>query len=369
MKIVIDLTSLADNFSGIERMALNITKELLAINVEYTYQLYFKREVYPEFLEYQKDSRVECIVLPQKSKLWFYQVTLFLVFVRSDADVFFFPAFPPPFFLRKKNIISTIQDMGCWDCPKTMKKHMMAYFRLMYWKFAWSSWKIVTISEFSKNRILKYLKAAENKVEVVYLGVSPEMFDCSSRDWERIREKYRLPKKYMMCLSTLEPRKNMAFLVDVYCSLSKSEKNGCSLVLSGRKGWKMEHFLKKIPEMKKKGVYITDYVENKDLPLLYQHAEFFVFTSLYEGFGIPPLEAMAVGCPVVCSDIDVAKEILGDKVIYFRSNDRESLKSVLVRCLNGKEKFPSKNRLIDYSRRFTYREAAEKMKVLFEKIK
>lgn len=369
MKIVIDLTSLADNFSGIERMAMNIAKELLTTNKKYTYQLYFKREIHPEFVKYQKDSRVEYIVLPQRKKLWFYQVTLFLAFVKSKADLYFFPAFPPPFFLKKKNMVSTIQDMGCWDCPDTMKKYMMIYFRLMYWKCAWSSQKLITISKFSKDRILKYLKMAKNKIEVVYLGVSPEMYDYSTQDWNQIRKKYRLPEKYMMCLSTLEPRKNMAFLVDVYCSLSEEEKKGYSLVLSGRKGWKMEHFLKKLPEMEKKGVYVTDYIDNKDLPVLYRHAVFFVFPSIYEGFGIPPLEAMAVGCPVVCSDIDVAKEILGDMATYFCNNNRESLKSVLIRCLEGREKFPSKDQLINYSRQFSYRKAANELGTLFEKIK
>lgn len=122
MKIVIDLTSLADNFSGIERMALNITKELLAINVEYTYQLYFKREVYPEFLEYQKDSRVECIVLPQKSKLWFYQVTLFLVFVRSDADVFFFSCFSAAFFFEKEKHNQYNSGYGMLGLPENHEK-------------------------------------------------------------------------------------------------------------------------------------------------------------------------------------------------------------------------------------------------------
>lgn len=364
MKIAIDLTSLADNLSGLERMTLNITKELLALNKENRYQLYFKREIHPEFIPYQKESYIECVVLPQKSKLWFYQVTLLRALCKSDADVYLFLAFPPPLFLRKEKIVSTIQDMGCWDCPWAMKKKMVLYFRLMYWNCAHISWKLLTISEFSKRRILKYFKLVKNKIHVLYLGVSPEMYNCFQKNWEQIRARYHLPSRYMMCLSTMEPRKNMEFLVDTYCCLSEEEKNGCSLVLSGRKGWLMDEFLKRVPGMEKKGIYVTDYIEDGDLPYLYRHAEFFVFASVYEGFGLPPLEAMAAGCPVVCSDIEVSKEILGDQAVYFRSNDRESLKRVLTDCLKRNERHSNEDALIEYSRRFSYQKTARELDIL-----
>ena len=366
MKIAIDLTSLADNLSGIERMAMNITKELLMINRKNRYQLYFKREIHSEFVRYQEEPYVECVVLPERRKLWFYQVTLLAAFQKSDADVCLFLAFPPPFFLRKKKIVSTIQDMGCWDCPETMKKKMAVYFRLMYRNCARNSWKLLTISEFSKSRILKYLKPDADKIHVLYLGVSPEMYDRSSRDWGQIRKKYRLPEKYIMCLSTLEPRKNMEFLVKVYCSLSEDEKNGCSLVLAGRKGWMMESLWKREAELEAKGICMTGYIENGDLPCLYRHAEFFVFASVYEGFGIPPLEAMAAGCPVVCSDLEVLKEILGDHAVCFSSDDSTSLRNVLVDCLKRKKKFLPSEELTAYSRRFSYRETAQGLNRLLE---
>lgn len=364
MKIAIDLTSLADNLSGMERMTLNITKELLTLNKENCYQLYFKREIHAEFMQYQMESYVECVVLPQKNKLWFYQVTLLKALSKSDADVYLFLAFPPPLLLRKEKIISTIQDMGCWDCPWTMKKKMVMYFRLMYRNCAHISWRLLTISEFSKRRILKYLNPAEDKVYVLYLGVSQEMYNCFQQNWEQIRERYHLPERYIMCLSTMEPRKNMEFLVDTYCRLSEEEKGGCSLVLSGRKGWLMNDFLKKVPEMEKKGVHVTDYIEDGDLPYLYRHAEFFVFTSVYEGFGLPPLEAMAVGCPVICSDIEALKEILGDRAVYFRSNDRESLKKVLTDCLKKNKGQSDADVLIEYSRRFSYEKTARELDIL-----
>ena len=98
MKIAIDLTSLADNFSGIERMALSISKELLECDKESRYQLFFKGRIHSDFVKYETDPRIEMVVLPVRKKLWFSQVTLMLALRQSDADIFLFLAFPSPYF-------------------------------------------------------------------------------------------------------------------------------------------------------------------------------------------------------------------------------------------------------------------------------
>lgn len=361
MKIAIDLTSLSDNFSGIERMALNITKELLEMKSKDTYQLFFKKEIYPELKKYQCSANVDCIVLPVKKKLWFNQVTLWLAMKRSDADIFLFLAFPPPFFLRKEKMLGTIHDMGCWDCPETMPKKMVAYFRIMNRNCAKHCRKIITISEFSKGRIQKYLKVEEDKIQVIYLGVSSNMYERECDGWKEIKAKYQLPDKYIMCLSTLEPKKNMELLVAAYNELDNSELNGCSLVLAGRKGWKIEALLQKVNEEEKNKIYITGHIAEEDLPALYRHAELFVFPSRYEGFGIPPLEAMANGCPVLCSDIAVLKEVLGGYAVYFRNNDRESLKRALIHCLAGRKICRGPDELVAYSKIYNYKRTAEKV--------
>lgn len=361
MKIAIDLTSLADNFSGIERMALNVAKGLLDMAVGNTYQLFFKREIYPEFIPYRDFPNVEYSILPQHNKLWFYQVTLLSALNKSDADVFLFLAFPSPFFFQKKGVINTIHDLGCWDCPKTMNRKMVAYFRLMDWNSARKSWKILTISEFSKKCILKHLPVSSDKVHVLYLGVSRNMYENSPKSWEEIRRCYQLPDKYLMCLSTLEPRKNMRLLVEAYSELLKERKCDYDLVLAGRKGWKLEEFMKAIPEVYRERIHITGFIQDEDLPALYRHAKVFIFPSLYEGFGIPPLEAMAAGCEVICSDIAVHQEILKDKAIYFRSQNMESLKRVLEEYIDRRKRLHEPDELITYSRTYTYGSSIRKL--------
>ena len=365
MKIAIDLTSLADNFSGIERMALNISLEMLYQDKHNRYVLLFKEQIYPAFKNYINEERVECIVLPRKRKLWFYQVTLLNALMKIDADIFLFLAFPSPFFFRKKGIVNTIHDLGCWDCPETMMGKMVIYFRLMDWNSSKKSQKILTISKFSQNRILQLLKIPEDRIQIIYPGVSENLYGGPEGNWREIQKKYGLPERYIMCLSTLEPRKNMKLLIEAFSDLTREKEIDCSLLLAGRKGWKLEEFLDAIPEFCKDRICITGYIEDEDLPCLYRHAEVFVFPSIYEGFGIPPLEAMAVGCPVICSDIEVLKEILGEYGIYFQNRNRESLKIVLKSYLDGEMPLHGRNDLIAYSKKYTYEESVKKLLNVF----
>ena len=129
MRILIDLTALADNFSGIERFALSITKELISdqnrSNNEYI--LLFKNEVHKEFSTEQNNVRK--VIICGKNKLIFNQFQLPLKLSTIEADYYFFPAFPAPFLFFKRNAISAIHDVGCWDCPSKNKKHMTLYFK------------------------------------------------------------------------------------------------------------------------------------------------------------------------------------------------------------------------------------------------
>ena len=252
--------------------------------------------------------------------------------------------------------------MGCRDCPETMKKYMALYFWILDCNSVKVSERIITISEFSKNRILHWLGKAEGKVEVLYLGVPEHMYQYTPETDRMMKRQLQLPEEYILCLSTLEPKKNMELLVEAFVELLREGKCSCSLVLAGRKGWKMDNFLLNIPETYREKIIVTGYVKDEALPYLYHHAKVFVFPSFYEGFGLPPLEAMASGCPVICSDIDVLKEILGDMPVYFRNNDKDDLKKVLKKFLDGHYILPGRDELILWSTQYSYRKTAEKLR-------
>ena len=336
MKVLIDLTSLADNFSGIERFALSITKELISdqSRSDIEYILVFKNEVHREFAAEQHN--VKKIIINGKNKLIFNQVQLPLKLATIKADYYFFPAFPAPFFFFNRNAISAIHDAGCWDCPSKNRKYMTLYFKIMYRKAALGHKNVVTVSQFSKDRISKILKKSSDEIAVIYDGLSDCFADfCYDKEQDmKTKADYGLPEKYILCLSTLEPRKNMRLLVEAFSELTKEKKIDTSLVLAGRKGWLMDDLLSDLDKEVVDRIHFTGFVDDDLLPYVYRNAQVFVFPSVYEGFGVPPIEAMSMGIPVISSDAASLPEVLEKAAFYFESDNRGDLKKQLVNVIN-----------------------------------
>lgn len=327
MKILIDLTSLADNFSGIERYAACISYEMI-LESQDKYILLFKGSVHPIFEEFRNNNRIELVVLSACKKLLFNQIRLPKEIYKFKADWYLFLAFPVPVLLFKKNMISTIHDICCWDCPETMTRMSKWYFKISHRVALKKCRNIITISEFSKKRIKDRLNYPDNKILLIYCGISDSFHtqNYGASEIKRIKDKYKLPSNYILSLSTLEPRKNLKLLVDAYSELYNNNNIDYELVLAGRKGWKMDNFLNGYSKTIVSHIHFTGFIDDEDLPLVYSLADLFVFPSKYEGFGIPPLESMACGTPVISSDSSSMPEVLGDAAVYFKSEDKESLK-------------------------------------------
>lgn len=326
MKVLIDLTSLADNFSGIERYAACLAKEMIQ-DTSIEYILVFKETVHDIFKEDVDRNNVETVVLKRCNKLLFNQVRLPNAIRKIKADYYLFLAFPAPIFLFKRNMISTIHDICCWDCPETMNGMSKWYFRISHLVALKKCKAIITISEFSKNRIVDRLHYDQSKIWLIYCGVDEKFIDFKS-DPEKekaVKEKYNLPNEYILSLSTLEPRKNLPLLIKAYSSLVDEGDNLPPLVLAGRKGWKMEQLLASINENVKERIIFTGFIDDEDLPYVYALSSFFVFPSKYEGFGMPPLEALACGAKVLSSDSSSLPEVLGEEADYFKNNDLKDL--------------------------------------------
>ena len=203
------------------------------------------------------------------------------------------------------------------------------------------------------------------------------------QDPEGLRRKYNLPRNYFLCLSTLEPRKNLQLLLKAYGNLlgkrredvkgstanreadipvviPEKSSTECqdipALVLAGRKGWLMDEILADIENKYPGKVIVTGFIEDADLPQIYRMADCFVFPSLYEGFGMPPLEALAVGTPVISSDAASMPEVLGDHAAYFASGNEAELTKALQTFL----KQPKTQEQYTDSR-FDWKRSAEKI--------
>lgn len=222
----------------------------------------------------------------------------------TDLSVFFNYIIPPKIGGK---VITTIYDMTWLRFPETMDRKNYRRLQDGMNRSVLRSDHILTISQFSKREIIKLLSVPEDRVSIVPCAPSlPE----TAVDFTRCAEKFHLTKPYLLYLGTIEPRKNLVRLIRAYSLLKKEQGIPHQLVLAGGCGWESEEIYKTAEDTD--GVVLTGYLTAAEKNTLYKNAAAFVFPSLYEGFGIPPLEAMSFGCPVICSRAASLPEVVGE---------------------------------------------------------
>lgn len=355
MVIAVDLTSLAYHITGIERYALCITEEMLKIDRENNYILIFKEEIYPVFCPFIDGERVKAKLINCRSKVLLFQVVLPLALYGIRADRYLFLAFPGPILFRRRGIFSAIHDMGAWDAAYAFTGLQKIYCRAAIVCGAAHAEGIITVSEFSKGRISKILRCDPDKIHVIYSAVTGRMH-TDELSFEEVKTKYGLPDRYIMALSTFEPKKNLEFLLEIYSRIA--EQVDYELVLVGRTGWKIEETLKKYSGRNK--IHMTGFVEDEAVAQIYRHALCFVFPSKYEGFGLPPVEALSFGTPVLASDAASIPEVLMQQARYFDCSKEEELKSCLIDLVDLCQTMPRE--LNEYQKKnFTFMVSAQKV--------
>jgi glycosyltransferase involved in cell wall biosynthesis len=175
-----------------------------------------------------------------------------------------------------------------------------------------------------------------------------------------VRARYELPERFILSVGTLQPRKNFVRLIEAYGRLIERMAHPVHLVIAGQKGWLFEPIFRRVEELGfKERVTFLGFFADEDLPVLYNLADLFVLPSLYEGFGLPPLEAMACGIPVIASDVSSLPEVLGDAAKMVDPLDVGALANVMHRVLSDE---PLRRRMVGKglarAARFTWRDAA-----------
>jgi glycosyltransferase involved in cell wall biosynthesis len=208
--------------------------------------------------------------------------------------------------LKGRHIV-TIHDMAVYHGPSWFSKSFLAKYYAFLPFVAKMSRKILTVSEFSKREIVRYLRVPEDKVLVGYNGVSSGFSRANENEISALREKLKLSRPYFLSVGTQEPRKNIAKLIEAW----KASGLGADydLLLVGGKGRSFASTDIDYDALAADRILPLGYVEDQDLPTLYSGAVAFAYMSVYEGFGIPILEALSCGCPVLCSDIPVFREL------------------------------------------------------------
>lgn len=247
----------------------------------------------------------------------------------ADLNVFFNYIVPPRI---EGKVITTIHDMTYLRFPETMDRRNLKRLKNGIQHSVKRSNRILTDSEFSKREIVELLSVPEHKVSVVSCAPSLTSDVASFAD---LKQKYKITHPYVLYVGTIEPRKNLSRLVNAFAQLKERENLSHQLVLAGGKGWENEDIYQMVDKMFHNGeVIFTGYVTNAEKNALYQNAELFVFPSLYEGFGIPPLEAMTFGCPVVSSNAASLPEVVGDAAELVDPMNTESIAKGMWKVLS-----------------------------------
>ncbi len=248
------------------------------------------------------------------SRLW-TQGGLALETWKRKLDVLWIPAHTLPVLARPGiTKVVTIHGLEYEWLPEYRNKLQKWYLPLSTKYAARVADRIIAVSEFTKKQLIERLKTDANKIKVVHEGVEFEFFGRKRKrnEIEAVKEKYRIGGRYLLFVGSLQPRKNLPFMVQVYAELRKKYTD-LQLVLAGGKGWLYEEIFEAPKKFGvEKGVVFPGRVSDEELACLLQGAEVYVQPSITEGFGLPLLEAMAAGCPVVSSDGGALPEVVGE---------------------------------------------------------
>jgi len=197
--------------------------------------------------------------------------------------------------------------------------------------------RIVTISHCSKRDLMEHYGLPAEKIAIIPPAVDHRLFhgQHDPRSVRSVCERFAVPGRFILSVGTLEPRKNLSRLIESFAILRRQAMDDYLLVIVGAKGWQYDQIFRTVRTLGlEDSVRFLGYVPEPDLPLLYQAADLFVYPSLYEGFGVPILEAMACGCPVVCSNRSSMPEVVGDAGILVDPEDREAMADAMWRVLS-----------------------------------
>ncbi|MDZ7638212.1 MAG: glycosyltransferase family 1 protein [Bryobacterales bacterium] len=265
-------------------------------------------------------------------------------------------------------ITTTIHDMTVWLVPETHTPGNVRANKEFAERVYPQARGLIAVSQATRSDACRLLRLDENKVEVISNGIAPAYFDVPGAEAERVRLAYSLPAKFALYLGTIEPRKNVPRMLDAWLRLRETEREGYQLVLAGPVGWEQQSTIERIRRAGGSLRYLG-YVPEDDLPGLFRAATFFVYPSLYEGFGLPPAQALAAGVPVLTSGVSSLPEVCGPGALYADPHSEAELTQGFAKLIASetlRTELAAKGRAhVDV---FTWKNAAQKSLRFFERI-
>ncbi len=331
MKIGIYARGLSNKAGGTKEYIKLMTRALIEEIDEYD-QLYIFHNLDKEIFIGKKDN-VKEILLKSKNNIICDFLLSPLKINRLNLDVIWFPKNVIPYFVNAKKIV-TIHDLNAYFLKATEYYNFVErlYRRITIKSSCKRANRIIAVTNNTKEDVIKILKIDPKKINVIYEAIDTRYkIIKNKKQLKRVRTKYNLPEKFVLHTGRIVPLKNVLGLIKAFNKLSVKEKN-IHLVLTGYFEWygsiKLD-YIKSDSKIQKIG-----FVEDEDMPYLYNLAELYAYPSFYEGFGLPILEAQACGCPVIASNTSSIPEVGRDGVHYINPNNIKEIKEGIVKILN-----------------------------------
>ena len=356
MNIGIDAGALRGPLAGVGRYLWELLERLPALAPQDTFHLYASRPVprQPSSPACRLHVGLAGRLLPGT----FWLKSRARQFARRDRlDCFWGPAhFLPPTLPPGLRTVLTVHDLVWVYYPETMAHHNASVHRSYFRRSVERADIVIADSHSTRSDLLRELAVPEDKVRVVHAGVADAFRPMPGPEQQARLKALRTPGTFLLSVGTLEPRKNYPLLFRALAGVPDAQ-----LIVVGRRGWKHSDITRTISDLALGArVHLLEYVSTEDLIALYSAAQLVVLPSLYEGFGLPVLEAMACGTPVLASNTSSLPEVGGDAAVYFESNSVESLRAELVRLLADPKTRASMSRKgLERTKEFSWTQAAQ----------
>jgi glycosyltransferase involved in cell wall biosynthesis len=382
LKIVINTSSLLHTMTGIGQYTLQLSQKLREVDHEngYTYYCgYFLKS------------------LPGKnheSKIWILRVLktvfkkipvlgrfgrplrtmankLIQLLICQEFDLYFEPNYIPLPEIRSKKTVTMVFDLSAVLYPEWHPRERVETFKREFPQRIVKSDAVITATHYMKKQITEHLGVPESRIFVTPIDCNKALFKPNPpEESARMRQENGVPEKYIMFVGSIEPRKNILGLLKAFVLLQDEADQGLRLVFCGPSGWKNGPVFDYIQEHRLKDrIHLMRYVTNEQLCLLYNGAQAMVYPSFYEGFGLPPLEAMSSGCPAIVSDIPVHREVCGDAVLYIDPNSPEQIAAAVRKILHTPElKTDLRRKGLEQAGRFSWEKTAKATLEIFKRV-
>jgi glycosyltransferase involved in cell wall biosynthesis len=369
LHIAIDAHSVGAGLGGNESYIANLIEALAEIDTTNRYTLYVtRREAVERFGERWPHVSVR-LTLPH-TPLVRIPLTLSAELRRRPVDLLHVQYTAPP--LAPCAVVATIHDLSFEHLPETFNRRSRAQLRLTVRRTARMARAVITPSEYSRRDLLATYHLPPERVQVTPLSAAPHLAPVEDEgERRRVRELYGISGEYILAVGAIHPRKNLVRLIEAYADLraSRPQAKLPQLVLVGKRGWLFGETLDAVNMHSLNGdISFTGYARESDLPALYSDALCFVYPSYFEGFGLPVLEAMACGAPVVAGNRTSLPEVVGDAGLLVDPFDKGALSSAIGRLVDDADlRQKLKARGLKRARHFSWRETARLTLEVYER--